>query len=185
MLVDRLRARTRSRARWWSLLVLGAGSVTVGVAMLVWPHATLRVVALVIGGWLLVGGVVRVVTAFADRSLPRDRQRMAAGVGIACAVAGSVCIGNAHATLRLLAVVLAVQWLVGGAGDIVEGLRDRRPGRRWLIAIGVLSCLLGVAFLAWPAASLLTFVGFAAVSAIGIGVLDIAAGLRLRRPVRA
>jgi uncharacterized membrane protein HdeD (DUF308 family) len=92
-----------------------------------------------------------------------------------------VCLGNPAATLSLLALVLALQWVAGGVADVVTALRGRRPERRWLLALGALSTVAGVVFLVWPDLSLLTFVVLGAASAIGLGVLDVVAGLRLRR----
>jgi uncharacterized membrane protein HdeD (DUF308 family) len=189
-LLDRLRDRARLRARsrpgvwWWPLLVLGSGSVLVGAAMLVWPRLALGTIALVLGGWLLVTGVTRVVGALLDRSRPRDRQRMGALVGIACVAAGAVCLVDSAATLRLFGILVGLQWIIGGIGDVIDGLRDHRPGHGWLVALGGVSTLAGVGFVVWPAVSLVTFVLLAAGSAITIGVLDIAAGLRLRRLAR-
>lgn len=185
-MVDRLRTRIRLLARmrpdaWWSLVLLGVASVAVGVAMLVWPHAALRAVALLIGGWLVVAGAVRIVAALADRNRPRDRQRMSVAVGLACVAAGVVCLGDTTTTVRLLAFVLAAQWLVAGIGDILDGVRDQRPGRAWLVVLGVLSTVAGSVFLVWPMGSLVAFLVLAAGSTIGIGVMDVVAGLRLRR----
>ncbi len=184
-LLARLRGRVRDRARsrpgaWWSLGVLGVASTAVGVTMLVWPGIALRAIALVIGAWLVLAGLTRLAVAVSDRSKPRDRQRLSAFVGLACLAAGLVCLGDTTTTLDLLAVVLGLQWLVGGAVDVVNGLRASRSERRWLIALGVLSCLAGAVFLIWPAVSLLAFEVALAISAIGIGVLDVTAALRLR-----
>jgi uncharacterized membrane protein HdeD (DUF308 family) len=92
-----------------------------------------------------------------------------------------VCLGDTTTTVRLLAFVLAAQWLVAGIGDILDGVRDQRPGRAWLVVLGVLSTVAGSLFLVWPMGSLVVFLALAAGSTIGIGVMDVVAGLRLRR----
>jgi uncharacterized membrane protein HdeD (DUF308 family) len=185
-LLRRLRDRVRARATtvpgaWWTLVTLGVLSVGAGLAILVWPAAALRTVAAVIGVWLVVAGLVRLAGALADRASPADHRRMLAFVGLACVGGGLVCLGNPAATLSLLALVLALQWVAGGVADVVTALRGRRPERRWLLALGALSTVAGVVFLVWPDLSLLTFVVLGAASAIGLGVLDVVAGLRLRR----
>jgi uncharacterized membrane protein HdeD (DUF308 family) len=184
--VERIRTRVRDRAvaqprTWWVLLALGAISVAVGIAMLVWPALALHTIALVIGAWLVAAGLTRLVAALLDRSPPRERQRLSALVGVVCVGAGLGCLARPHLTLGLLAVVLALQWLVGGVVDIVTGLRGAKAERRWLVALGAVSCLAGAVFAVWPAVSLLTFNVLTAAGAIGVGLLDVTAGLRLRR----
>jgi uncharacterized membrane protein HdeD (DUF308 family) len=184
--VRRLRIRVRDRATarpdtWWWLLVLGSVAVVAGIAVLAWPAAALRTVAVLIGLWLIATGLVRLAAALADRSRPGDRQRLDAFVGVSCVVAGVACLGNTDATLAVLAAIVALQWLVGGILDIVTGLRTDRPERAWLVALGALSCLAGVMLLVWPRFSLEAFVVVTAVATVGIGVLDVVAALRLRR----
>jgi uncharacterized membrane protein HdeD (DUF308 family) len=166
------------------LLALGVVSVVLGTTIIIFPFAALHLAAIIIGTWLIAAGVTRMAGALTNRSKPRDRQRLAALVGVACILAGLASLRDVHGTLRILAIILAVQWLVGGAVDVFNGVRSHQAERRWLVALGALSCAAGVVFLISPALSLLAFNLMTAVSAIGIGVLDIAAGLRLRTIAR-
>jgi uncharacterized membrane protein HdeD (DUF308 family) len=185
----RLRGRVSDRARarpesWWMLLTLGVLSVALGVGIILFPFAALHLAALVIGAWLVVVGATRLVATLVDREQPRDRQRLSAFVGVACVVAGLLAFRDVTGTLRVLAAIVALQWLIGGVVDIVKGVRSTAVERGWLIALGVLSCIAGLVFLVSPKLSLLAFSLLTAVSGVGIGVLDIAAGLRLRAMTR-
>jgi uncharacterized membrane protein HdeD (DUF308 family) len=188
-LAGRLRGQVSDRARarpesWWMLLTLGVVSLALGVGIILFPFAALHLAALIIGAWLVAAGVTRLAATLVDRDQPRDRQRLSAFVGVACVLAGLLALGNVHGTLRVLAAIVALQWLVGGVVDIVKGVRSTVVERGWLIALGVLSCVAGAVFLVSPKLSLIAFGLMIAISGIGIGVLDIAAGLRLRAMTR-
>src|SRR5688572_2923159 len=125
-MLERLRSRARRRARngrWRPLAVIGALSVVAGVVMIVWPVPSLGVVAVLIGGWLLCAGGMRVATALLARSGSRDSRRMSVFAGLASVAGGGVCLVRPDATVRLFAAVLAVQWIAGGVADVVDGLR--------------------------------------------------------------
>jgi uncharacterized membrane protein HdeD (DUF308 family) len=90
--------RRRQRPRWWIALLLGLIGVVAGVIALIWPLGTAVVLALLIGGWALVSGVIEIVSALRQR---RERRRTAWLV-----VAG---------LLSVVAGVLILLWPVHGA----------------------------------------------------------------------
>jgi uncharacterized membrane protein HdeD (DUF308 family) len=51
------------RAAWWLALGAAVLGVVIGVMMMAWPEATLKVVAALFGAWLLLHGVMRLVQA--------------------------------------------------------------------------------------------------------------------------
>ncbi len=50
--------------------VLGIAAVILGLALLIWPGATLKVAAIALGAYFVVSGVVRIVTAIVELGLP-------------------------------------------------------------------------------------------------------------------
>jgi hypothetical protein len=81
-------------------IVTAIGVITgiFGAIMLIWPSATVRVVAILFGLWLLLSGVVMLVQAFASRGSgllrvhARDRRLLAS------VIIGGICIVNGDAS---------------------------------------------------------------------------------------
>jgi len=90
--------RRRHRPRWWIALLLGLIGVVAGVIALIWPFPTAVVLAVLVGCWALVTGVIEIVSAVRQR---RERRRTAWLV-----VAG---------LLSVVAGVLILIWPVHGA----------------------------------------------------------------------
>jgi uncharacterized membrane protein HdeD (DUF308 family) len=65
-LVAGLRGRTRDKT---SAVVRGVIGIAIGVAILVWPEATIGVIAILLGAFLLLQGLFMIISAFALRSV--------------------------------------------------------------------------------------------------------------------
>src|SRR5260370_23228174 len=65
-----------ARATWPAFMAAGLGAVIVGIVLLVWPKATLTIVAVLIGIGLIVAGLLRLVHGFSAPA-PTRAQRPA------------------------------------------------------------------------------------------------------------
>jgi uncharacterized membrane protein HdeD (DUF308 family) len=90
--------RRRHRPRWWVALLLGLLGVVAGVIALIRPYTTAVVLAVLVGCWALITGVIEIVSALRQR---RERRRTAWLV-----VAGLISV---------VAGVLILIWPVHGA----------------------------------------------------------------------
>jgi uncharacterized membrane protein HdeD (DUF308 family) len=90
--------RRRDRPRWWVSLLLGLLALAAGVVALIWPNITAVALAVVVGIWLLVTGVIEIISAAQQR---RERRRVA-WLGLA-------------GLLSVMFGVLALAWPVLGA----------------------------------------------------------------------
>jgi uncharacterized membrane protein HdeD (DUF308 family) len=167
---------------WWLPLSLGVLSVLFGVVVLAWPGATLYVFAVLVGFWLVVIGVARVVGAFVHRPDRTTGQQVLSGViGVVYVIGGVMCLRHLVISLLLIVVFVSLQWLLGGITDVVLGVHSVGAHRWWLLVIGVLSIALGVVFAALPALSLTFFVVFTGISSLVLGVMQISSAFMLRR----
>lgn len=169
------------RLPWWWLAVVGIVSVAFGVVVLAWPRLTLYVFAIAVGIWLLAVGAARMVGAFTHHESGAGAQVLSGVLGLLYIFAGIICLRHLGISLLILAILVAVQWLLTGVLDLVAASSGHPADRTWLIVSGVLALLLGVAFLAVPALSLSVLVLFVGVSAIVLGVVQLVASWRLRR----
>lgn len=165
---------------WWLLLVLGITSILFGVAVLVWPDVTLRVMAVLVGLWLLLAGIARVVGAFVSgRGV--GAQVLSGLIGLLLIVGGVACLRNLVTGLLMLATIVAFMWLFSGLSELVLAFTATGSSRTWLLLLGAVSTLIGFAFLVWPGLSLTALVVMTGIGALIIGAAEVVFAFRARR----
>ncbi|GAA0916309.1 HdeD family acid-resistance protein [Virgisporangium aurantiacum] len=166
---------------WWSVVGLGIVSVLLGIVVVGWPTATLKVMAALAGLWLLLGGLVRIFSAFVSgRGV--GRQMLSGIVGVVLVIVGVACLRDLVRTVELLAVVVAVTWLLSGIAEVVMAADAKRGGSRVaLLATGLISIVLGLVFLFVPRFSLGVLVLMTGLGFILTGAMQVVVGLQLRR----
>lgn len=169
----------------WTVVANALAALTLGLMLLAWPAPTLTVAATVIGIWLLLEGVTRVLDAVREW----DRDRVAHGIrgfsGLLLTVAGVVTMRHPGGSLRVVAGAVGVGLVLGGAVELIMALAER-PARWWAhTAAGSAALLAGLAMLVWPrpTVAVLTFAAGSALTAVGAVrlVLIRRAGEELRR----
>ncbi|WP_462188268.1 MULTISPECIES: HdeD family acid-resistance protein [unclassified Frankia] len=101
-----------------------------GVIVLLWPGATLRVVALLVGAILIITGVVRALVTWASRSSHGTGRGIAGPLILAALsiVLGVLALTWPGATIMALAVIFGIQLIVTGVTEIALGLALRPRG---------------------------------------------------------
>jgi uncharacterized membrane protein HdeD (DUF308 family) len=170
---------------WWQLLAFGIVTAFVGAAVLFWPEATLTVVAVLFGLWLVTAGILRLVGAVAEQRLPTGLRVLRGVVGAALLVAGIFAMTNQLASLEVLVVVAGIFLVVDGIDDLVRGFTDRAVGSRWWAAMaGVLSLLAGVIVIVRPEIGLVFLVAMLGAFLLMIGLVRIVAAFAVRDLLR-
>ncbi|MDT0387894.1 HdeD family acid-resistance protein [Streptomyces dubilierae] len=146
---DLLAALGRS---WTWILASAVATLVPGILLLVWPEATLHVVAVLIGLYLLAAGAFRFVETFAR---PEPGHRLP---GLLLAVlyvlAGVLCLRNPLQTITALSLIVGLVWLVSGMLTLYTALAARDlPHRGFVLGAAVLAVVAGVVVLALPAES--------------------------------
>lgn len=103
--------------------VLGIAAVILGLALLIWPGATLKVAAIALGAYFVVSGVVRIVTAIVELGLPGGWRVLDILIGLMLSVGGVVMLKNAALSGATLAVLIT---MVVGLGWMLEGVDGAR-----------------------------------------------------------
>jgi uncharacterized membrane protein HdeD (DUF308 family) len=144
-----------------------------GAIMLVWPGATVRVVAVLFGLWLILSGVVMLVQALAGRGSGLLRALLGIG-GLLSLAIGGVCVVNGDASVRILVLFVVIGWIAHGLAYLIVGIRNKySPSRSFYLFFGVLQLVLAGLVIAWPNATVTVLV-----RVIGVGLL-ITAGFGL------
>ncbi|WP_432994476.1 DUF308 domain-containing protein [Dactylosporangium sp. CA-233914] len=176
---------------FWRMVSVGAATVLFGAAVLVWPHATLRLLAVLAGVWLLVIGVMRVSGAFRARSGGSGSRRASVRqvidglFGVLLSALGVVCLSSATAGLVTVPVLIGLAWLLIGLAAVLLGLLAAGRPRVWLLVLGVVAIVVGVVFVSWPGLSLWAAVLLTGISAVALGAAEIAIAVQARRTAAA
>jgi len=172
--------RTLTR-NWWVFIIRGLFAIIFGVLALMWPEITLFALVWIFGAYVLADGVFQVYSAISRRE---DFERwwliLLEGLfGIAFGVITFVWPG----ITGLVLLILILTWaFVTGILEIAAAIQLRKEiENEWLLAFsGVISILLGILMMIWPAASAVAIAWLIGIYAIIFGITIIALGLRLR-----
>jgi uncharacterized membrane protein HdeD (DUF308 family) len=165
----------RGGVRGWPGALAGAGAVVAGVLLTLRPFTSLAALAIVVGVALILAGAGE---AMAEPGDPDPRpERLAGGALIATGLAALALPGT---TVRVLAVVVGVGLVVGGALGIVAGLRRVADERYASIVGGLAGVVVGALALSWPDVTVLVVALLVGPVAIVLGVGRVIRSLRGR-----
>ena len=165
------------RSRGWSV-AFGVITLIAGILVLVWPGSSVLALAVLLGIWLLVAGVFRLVAAVALNAAQGSSRVLIALIGVLAILVGILCLARPFQTATALALLLGAFWIVAGVIEFFHGVAgDSTTGRGWAIAGGVLSVIAGIVVLAYPGASLIVLALLFGIWLIVLGAVTIAGGL--------
>ncbi|UOB12249.1 DUF308 domain-containing protein [Streptomyces sp. HP-A2021] len=148
---DPAQALGRLGRSWTWLLGSAVATMVLGVLVLVWPEATLHVLAVLVGLHLLVGGAFRFVDVFARAGHERLPGLLLAVLYV---LAGVLCLRNPLQTINALSLIVGVVWLVSGILTLYTALAaEDLPHRGVVLGAAVLGIVAGIVVLALPAES--------------------------------
>jgi len=163
--------------RFWGLLVaLGVVALVFGIVVLANIWASVHLVAIFAGLFLLFAGVLQLVSRSAGRS--RAGRIFA---GLLAIVAGIVLIAWPGASVKTVAVVVGISFLIWGVAVAIAALMDRGESSGVIAAFGALLAVVGIIFIAWPGPTVTLLMVLVGASASLFGISCIAQGLALRK----
>ncbi len=169
----------------WSggVVAIGVISVALGILVLVWPQATLLVVAIVFGLQLIAAGAVRIAVT---RELPGDPgwvRPASIALGALSIIAGIICLFRPGASLLVIAILIAVGWIAEGIAALAHGFASGRSAgaRVFLFIFGALSIIAGIVVAVWPAETLVILTRVGGILLIVIGVAELVTVFVARR----
>jgi len=151
-----------------------------GAILLFWPDATVRVVAILFGLWLILSGIGMLVQALASQGNGFLRALLGLG-GVLSLIIGGICVVNGDASVKILVLFVVIGWIANGLAYLIVGIRNKySPSRSFYLFFGILQLVLAAFVIAWPNATVTVLV-----RVIGIGLLIAAAfGLWAARQIR-
>ena len=171
---------------WQLLLLVAVVTFALGLILLVWPKATVIVVAAVLGAALLVSGIFRLVNGLAARGLSAGTRAAYVIIGLLAALAGFYCLRHIDVTVVLLAFIVGVFWTLQGIVDLsVAAISGPGTGRGLRAVTGVLSLAAGLIVMFWPTISLTILLWVMGIWLLAYGVMLAVLAFQTRRIAKA
>jgi uncharacterized membrane protein HdeD (DUF308 family) len=164
---------------WWLLALLGVLSIGFGLLLIFWPSATLTTITAIVGLFMIITGVIRFFVGVFDSS--SDERWLLVFMGIIGVALGVIILKNPEATIKVIVLITAVFWLIGGMVDVFRGIANSNlPDRGARIALGALSVLFGAVLLVWPAVTVGVFAILMGIYVVIFGLIEIVAAFQIR-----
>jgi uncharacterized membrane protein HdeD (DUF308 family) len=125
--VAQLLVATRIRSWRWLFIVSGILAVISGIIAFVWPGVTLYVVSILVAWYLIVFGVVHLVTALAGPKVPYWWTGLI--LGIAELVLGIWAVGSWQRSLATLVALVGVWAIFHGVNEIFAAFALRQANK--------------------------------------------------------
>jgi uncharacterized membrane protein HdeD (DUF308 family) len=151
-----LRSEIDSKAS--SMKWMGILTIIFGVLAMMMPYVTGQSVLLLIGMFVMAGGILRMIWAFRAGSLGRGI--LVFIIGVLTLLAGFWILTEPYIAAGALTLVLSVYFFADGLAEIFAAFSVEQ-GKGWLLFDGVVTVILGV----------LLFMGFPFSGPLAVGVL--------------
>jgi uncharacterized membrane protein HdeD (DUF308 family) len=151
------------------------------VVVTIRPKDTIYAFAIVLGIWLFVAGLFRIVAAIADREDTAGTRWLMALLGLVSVIVGILFLHRTDETVTTLAFLIGLFWVVGGIIEFFTAYSEPgSPARSWRIGMGVLAFAAGVVTLVWPNLTVTALAVIMGIWLIIYGLLEIALSFQLR-----
>jgi len=172
-------AQVRSLGRaWWLLFLLGLVTAGFGVALTFRPGKSVHTIAVIIGIWLLIVGVVRLIQAIGATG---ERVGLLI-VGFLAILIALLLLHHTTTTVDVLGFTIGIFWTIGGIGQLIHGFSADDGAVSWpSVLLGVIATIIGVLCLVYPSLSLSIICVITGVGMIVYGIVEILVSLQVRQ----
>jgi uncharacterized membrane protein HdeD (DUF308 family) len=166
---------------WGWVLFFGAVTLVLGILVVAKPDDTIYAFAIVLGIWLFVAGLFRIVAAIADSRDSGGSRWLGALLGLLSVIIGILFLHRTEETVTTLAFLIGLFWVIGGIIEFFTSYTDEEsPTRSWRIGMGVLAFAAGIVTLVWPHLTLNALAVIMGIWLILYGFLQVVLSFRLR-----
>lgn len=163
-------------------IVGGLVSLAMGIMLLAWPEETLLVAAALLGVWLVLIGIFRIIEGVTSSALAGGMRALTAVVGLLYIVIGVILLRNLATSVTLLAVIIGLAWIVGGVAEIVLGFtRSGGWAKVGTVLLGLLSIAAGLVVFFWPGISLVVLIWITGLWLVVLGIAQLILGFTAHR----
>ena len=161
---------------WWLFLLVGLISVVAGGILVAKPSHSLATLAVVMGIFLLIDGIIELVMSLGHSEANRA---LAAIVGVLTIIIGILLIRHPTGAVSAIGLIIGI-WLV--AAGVTRLLRTIATGGLLRLAIAVLEIVVGVVVVSDPRIGYATLAILVGIWLIVNGLAWIGLGFVVRKP---
>jgi uncharacterized membrane protein HdeD (DUF308 family) len=171
---------------WGWVLFFGIATLILGVLVTIKPKDTVYAFAILLGIWLFIAGLFRIVVAIADHEDTGGARWLMAFLGLVAVIVGILFLRHTDQTVTTLAFLIGLFWVIGGIIEFFSAYSDYgSDARGWRIGMGVLAFAAGVVTLVWPHLTLGVLAVIMGIWLIIYSLLLIALSFQLRTLAKA
>ncbi len=164
--------------KWWLLVLFGVITLGFGVVLTFKPGKSVHAIAIIIGIWLLILGVVRLIQAIGGAG---DRTGHLV-VGLLAIVVALIMLHHTTTTIAVLGFIIGIFWTVGGVAMLFDGFTAKEGKVSWpVVLLGLTATIVGILCLVYPSLSLSILCVINGVGLIVYGIVEIVAGIEVRK----
>jgi uncharacterized membrane protein HdeD (DUF308 family) len=170
---------------WVALYTAAAATFLLAMMVLIWPGATLVVLAILFGIYLVISGVLSLLEGLSEHRADGAMRIAYIVLGVLGVLLGLFCLRRIDVTVLLLAFILSMFWITRGIVDLAVATSHQDLPQKGLRAFtGALSLVAGVLVLFWPGITLTALLIFAGIWLFIHGLTLAYLGYRLHRAAR-
>ena len=151
--------------------IRAAAALIVGVLVLVWPQSTINILAVILGIYFVILGIVRLIQGFADKELNGGGRVANFILGAVILAAGVIVIRNPFETAVFIVILIGISWIFEGVATLIDTARGNGSGVS--IVIGILIALAGVLVILFADGVTIAYAVFFGITLIAVGILDL------------
>ncbi len=160
--------------KWWLLCAFAVITLAFGVVLTFKPSSSVHTIAVLIGIWLLVVGVFRLIQAIAT---PGERLGYLV-LGLLSILIAILLMHHTTTTVAVLGFIVGIFWTIGGVAELFAGFTTGS----WLVILGgVVGTGIGILCLVYPSLSLSIICVIVGLGLILYGLVELLASFELRR----
>jgi len=158
----------QSRVGWG---IRSVSALVIGIIVLVWPQSTVSVLAILLGVFFLILGVVRIAQGLVDKDITGGAKAANIIIGALVFAAGIIVIRNPFETAVFIVLLVGVALIFEGVATLVDTARGNRDGIS--IVVGILIALAGVLVILFADGVTIAYGIFFGITLIVVGILDL------------
>jgi uncharacterized membrane protein HdeD (DUF308 family) len=170
--------RKAASGAWGLVLAVGVVAVVFGILVLANIWGSVHLVAVFAGLFLLFAGVLQFFIGGGGKT-----GRIVAGV--IAIIAGVALIAWPEASVKTVAVIVGLAFLISGISVMVAAIAARGDGYGVVVGFGVVIAIVGLVFIIWPGPTVTILMILVGLAALLFGIGAIVQALSLRRALKA
>ncbi len=164
--------------KWWLLALFGVITIGFGIVLTFKPGKSVHTIAVIIGIWLLILGVVRLIQAIGATG---ERTGFVV-VGLLSIVIALILLHHTTTTVAVLGFIVGIFWTIGGVTELFHGFSADEGGVSWpTVILGLIATIVGILCLVYPSLSLSIICVIVGIGMIVYGIALLLASLDVRK----